>query len=54
MKSGTSRIQVRSVATRLSLLIAKLFVNILALWATLTSQDPSKGLVALPGSVLNV
>jgi len=54
MKPGTSRIQIRSVATRLSLLIAKLSVNILVLWATLTSQDPSKALVALPGRVLNV
>jgi len=54
MKPGTSRIQIRSVATRLSLFIAKLFVNILVLWATLTSQDPNKGLVALPGRVLNV
>jgi len=54
MKPGTSRIQIRSVDTRLSLLIAKLFMNILVLWATLTCQAPSKGLVALPGRVLNV
>jgi hypothetical protein len=54
MKPGTSRIQIRSVASRLSLLIAKLFLYVLVLWATLTSQDSNKTLVAFPGTVLNV
>ena len=53
MKPRTSRIHIRSVATRLSLLIAELFMNILVLRATLTSQDSSKVLVVLSGTVLN-